>query len=235
MTGTHLSPEFGLTVDEIEADGLYIDRSIEMLLSSDTCIGLTKSFGLASIGFADALSQLNPDVVLVLGDRFEILSAVTSSLFANIPVAHCHGGELTEASFDDSIRHSITKMSQLHFVATEEYRQRVIQLGEQPTSVFTVGGLGFDSINNLKLYLVVILSALDFKFQKRNLIVTYHPVTADKKSCITCMEDLLSALSLLLILASFLLCQIVILTEEFFEKWLIIFVYLHPYLGLSLH
>ena len=138
MTGTHLSPEFGLTVDEIEADGLYIDRSIEMLLSSDTCIGLTKSFGLASIGFADALSQLNPDVVLVLGDRFEILSAVTSSLFANIPVAHCHGGELTEASFDDSIVYN-TKMSQLHFVATEEYRQRAYNLANnQPLYLLSV-------------------------------------------------------------------------------------------------
>ena len=141
-TGMHLSPEFGLTYREIERDGFCIDRKVEMLLSSDTAVGLAKSMGLALIGFGEALQQLQPDLVLVLGDRFEILSAAAAALVARIPLAHVHGGETSEGAFDEAIRHSITKMAQLHFVAAEEYRKRVVQLGERPERVFLVGGLG---------------------------------------------------------------------------------------------
>jgi len=140
VTGMHLSPEFGLTVQQIEADGYPIDWRAEMLLSSDTAVGITKSMGLALIGFADALAELQPDLLLVLGDRYEIMVAAQAAMIARIPIAHLHGGELTEGAFDDAIRHSITKMAHLHFVAAEEYRQRVIQLCEQPERVFCGAG-----------------------------------------------------------------------------------------------
>src|SRR3990172_5624742 len=136
VTGMHLSPEFGLTYREIEKDGFVIDHKVEMLLSSDTPAGLAKSMGVGLIGFGDAMQQLQPDLMLVLGDRFEIFSAVAAAMVARIPVAHLHGGEATEGLIDEPIRHSITKMSHLHFVAAEEYRKRVIQLGEQPERVF---------------------------------------------------------------------------------------------------
>ena len=123
-TGMHLSPEFGLTYREIEQDGFRIDRKVEMLTSSDTPVGIAKSMGLGLIGFADALNELRPDLIVVLGDRFEIFSAAAAALVARIPIAHLHGGETTEGAIDEAIRHSITKMSHLHFVAAEEYRQR---------------------------------------------------------------------------------------------------------------
>src|SRR3989344_3812726 len=150
-TGMHLSPEFGLTYREIEQAGFFIDRKVEMLLSSDTPVGVVKSMGLGMIGFADALNELKPDLLVVLGDRFEIFSAVSAALISRIPVAHLHGGETTEGAFDEAIRHSITKMSHLHFVAAEAYRKRVIQLGEHPERVFLVGGLGIDNIKKLPL------------------------------------------------------------------------------------
>ena len=151
-TGMHLSPEFGLTYREIEKDGFNIDRKVEMLLSSDTSTSIAKSMGLGMIGFADAFSDLSPDLLLVLGDRFEIFSAVSAAMVARIPVAHLHGGETTEGAFDEAIRHSITKMSHLHFVAAEEYRNRVIQLGEKPQNVFLVNGMGVDAIKETKFY-----------------------------------------------------------------------------------
>ena len=150
-TGMHLSPEFGLTYRDIEADGFRIDRKVEMLLSADTPSAISKSMGLAMIGFADAYDQLRPDLLLVLGDRYEILAAATAAMIARIPIAHLHSGETTEGAFDEAIRHSITKMSHLHFVAAEEYRKRVIQLGEHPDRVFQVGGLGIDNIHRLSL------------------------------------------------------------------------------------
>ena len=124
-TGMHLSPEFGLTVNAIEADGYHVDRKIEMLLSSDTAVGVTKSMGLGVIGFADALAELKPDLMLLLGDRYEIFAAASAAMIARVPIAHLHGGETTQGAFDESIRHSITKMSHLHFVAAEEYRHRI--------------------------------------------------------------------------------------------------------------
>ncbi|MFM2120705.1 MAG: hypothetical protein RL722_2173, partial [Pseudomonadota bacterium] len=144
-TGMHLSPEFGLTYREIEAAGIPIDARVEMLLSADSSSAVGKSMGLGLIGFADAYARLQPDLVLLLGDRFEIFAAAAAAMVAAIPIAHLHGGETTEGAFDESIRHAITKMAQLHFVAAEPYRRRVIQLGEAPERVFLVGGLGIDA------------------------------------------------------------------------------------------
>jgi len=194
-TGMHLSPEFGLTYRDIEGDGFQIDRRVEMLLSSDTPVGITKSMGLGLCGFADALAELKPDMLLVLGDRYEIFSAAAAAMIARIPIAHLHGGEATEGLIDESIRHSLTKMSHLHFVAAEEYRQRVIQLGEDPERVFLVGGLGIDSI--LKLDLLDrsdLETALDFRLGPRNLLVTFHPVTLEKNTAAMQMSELLSVL-----------------------------------------
>jgi GDP/UDP-N,N'-diacetylbacillosamine 2-epimerase (hydrolysing) len=150
-TGMHLSPEFGLTYKEIIKDGFCIDKKVEMLLSGDTPSDISKSTGLGLIGFANAFDDLNPDLIILLGDRFEILAASIAATFARIPIAHIHGGETTEGAFDESIRHSITKMSWWHFVAAEEYKNRVIQLGEDPGRVFNVGGLGVDAIKREKL------------------------------------------------------------------------------------
>lgn len=194
-TGMHLAPEFGYTYQQIEQDGFTIDRKVEILLSSDSPVGIAKSMGLGMIGFADAFNQLQPDLIVVLGDRFEIFSAVSAALVARIPVAHIHGGETTEGAFDEALRHSITKMSHLHFVAAEPYRQRVIQLGEQPEQVFLVGGLGIDNIKRLKLLdRNALEAALDFKFGSRNLLVTFHPVTLEHATAETQMQALLDAL-----------------------------------------
>jgi GDP/UDP-N,N'-diacetylbacillosamine 2-epimerase (hydrolysing) len=195
-TGMHLSPEFGLTYREIEKDGFTISRKIEMLTSSDTPVGIAKSMGLGLIGFADALNDLKPDLIVVLGDRFEIFSAVSAALVARIPVAHLHGGETTEGAFDEALRHSITKMSHLHFVAAEEYRQRVIQLGEQPDHVFLVGGLGIDGIKRLKLLdRAELEGSLSFKLGQKNLLITFHPVTLEDSTAGDQMTELLAALA----------------------------------------
>jgi len=194
-TGMHLSAQFGNTYKEIEGDGFAIDRKVQMLTGSDTGIGIAKSMGNGMIGFADALNELQPDLIVVLGDRFEIFSAVSAALVARIPVAHIHGGELTEGNFDDALRHSITKMSHLHFVAAEEYQNRVIQLGESPDRVFNVGGLGVDNIARTKLISKDELEReLQFKFQERNLIVTFHPVTLENDSGLKQLMEMLEAL-----------------------------------------
>jgi GDP/UDP-N,N'-diacetylbacillosamine 2-epimerase (hydrolysing) len=196
-TGTHLSPEFGLTYLEIEKDGFSIDHKVEMLLSSDTPSGVSKSMGLGLIGFGDALQQLQPDILLVLGDRFEVFPAVAAATVARIPIAHLHGGESTEGAFDESIRHSITKMSHFHFVAAEEYRKRVIQLGEQPNQVFLVGGLGIDSIKKLDLLDRSDLErSLEFQLGPKNLLITFHPVTLENETSAKHMAELLAALEL---------------------------------------
>lgn len=194
-TGTHLSPEFGLTFREIEQDGFQIDRKVEMLTSSDTPVGIAKSMGLGLIGFADALNELHPDLIVVLGDRFEIFSAVSAALVARIPVAHVHGGETTEGSIDEGLRHSITKMSHLHFVAAEEYRQRVIQLGEQPDRVFMVGGLGVDNIKRMKLLdREALEQSLGIQLGEKSLLVTFHPVTLETGTAADQMAALLAVL-----------------------------------------
>lgn len=194
-TGTHLSPEFGLTFREIEQDGFQIDRKVEMLTSSDTPVGIAKSMGLGLSGFADALNELHPDLIVVLGDRFEIFSAVSAALVARIPVAHVHGGETTEGSIDEALRHSITKMSHLHFVAAEEYRQRVIQLGEQPDHVFMVGGLGVDNIKRMKLLdREALEQSLGIQLGEKSLLVTFHPVTLETGTAADQMAALLAVL-----------------------------------------
>jgi GDP/UDP-N,N'-diacetylbacillosamine 2-epimerase (hydrolysing) len=192
--GMHLAPEFGCTYREIERDGFTVDRKVELLLSSDTPVGISKSIGLGVVGFADALQQLAPDIVVVLGDRFEILAAAVAATMARIPLAHIHGGEASEGAFDESLRHSITKMAHLHFVAAEEYRRRVIQLGEQPERVFLVGGMGVDAISRLKLLERRELeSELGFRLAPRNLLLTFHPATLEGATAGKQMEELLAA------------------------------------------
>jgi len=194
-TGMHLSPEFGLTYKEIEKDGYKINKKVEMLISSDSPSGITKSVGIGMIGFSDAIKSLKPDLVLVLGDRFEMFAAVSAAMIARIPVAHCHGGEATEGLIDEPIRHCITKMSQLHFVASQEYKNRVVQLGEQPDRVFLVGGLGIDSINKIQLLNKEDLEkSIKFKFGKKNILVTFHSVTLENSTAEEQMHELLSAL-----------------------------------------
>jgi len=194
VTGMHLSPEFGLTYKEIEKD-FKIDKKIEMLLSSDTSIGISKSMGLAQISFAEAYDELKPDILVVLGDRYEIFSAVSSAMISRIPIAHLHGGETTEGAFDESIRHSITKMSHLHFTATDEYKNRVIQLGEHPNRVFNVGGIGIENIKRLKLLIKEKFEkSIDFKLNKKNILVTFHPVTLEKSTASAQFQELLNAI-----------------------------------------
>lgn len=194
VTGMHLSPEFGLTYKEIEKE-FKIDKKVEMLLSSDTSIGISKSMGLAQISFAEAYDELKPDIVVVLGDRYEIFSATSTAMIARIPIVHLHGGETTEGAFDESIRHSITKMSHLHFTATEEYRNRVIQLGEHPSKVFNVGGMGIENIKRLKLLTKKEFeNSIDFKLNKKNILVTFHPVTLENSTAQEQFQELLDVI-----------------------------------------
>ena len=193
-TGMHLSPEFGYTINEIQEEDFKVDKKIEILLSSDTSVGVSKSMGLAQISFAEAYDELKPDLILVLGDRYEILAAVTTAMIARIPVAHLNGGEKTEGAIDESIRHSITKMSHLHFTATEEYRKRVIQMGESPKLVFNVGEVGLDNIFLKKLYSrEEFEKSIDFKLRKNNILITFHPVTLEKGMAIRQFKELLNA------------------------------------------
>lgn len=194
-TAMHLSPEFGMTVQEIESDGFQIDRRVEMLLSSDAAVAIAKSMGVGMIGLSDALRSLAPDILLVLGDRFEIFAAAAAAMALRIPIAHLHGGESSEGAIDEAIRHSITKMSHLHFVAAEDYRRRVIQLGEQPDRVYLVGGLGVDAIKHVPLMTRVELERdLGYQFAERNLLVTFHPETLGATSSSDQMRELLAAL-----------------------------------------
>jgi len=182
VTGMHLSPLYGSTVSEIERDGFHIDAKVDMLLASDTPVGIAKSIGLGTIGFAEAFDRLRPDIVVILGDRFEMLAPAQAAMVARIPIAHLYGGEATEGMIDEAVRHAITKMSHLHFTSHDEYRRRVIQLGEDPSRVFNVGAIGIDSIRSLKLLnREEFESSINFKLGKRNLLITFHPVTLDEK------------------------------------------------------
>ena len=191
VTGMHLSPEFGLTYKDIEKD-FKIDKTIEMLLSSDTSVGISKSMGLAQISFSEAYKELKPDIVLILGDRYEIFSAVSTAMISKIPIAHLHGGETTEGAFDESIRHSISKMSHLHFPATDEYRNRVIQLGEHPDRVFNVGGLGIENIKRLPLLnKQEFEKSINFELGQKNILITFHSVTLEDLTAKQKFQELL--------------------------------------------
>src|SRR5690554_566212 len=193
VTGAHLSPEFGLTYKNIENDGFVIDEKVEILLSSDTPASIAKTMGLAMMGMADVLPRLNPDLIVILGDRYEMLSIASAATIFKIPIAHLHGGEITEGAYDDAIRHSITKMSHLHFTSTEEYKKRVVQLGENPENVLNVGAIGLDNIRDLKLLSKEELEAdLDIKFKKHNYQVTFHPETLGSLSSAEQFQNLLN-------------------------------------------
>jgi GDP/UDP-N,N'-diacetylbacillosamine 2-epimerase (hydrolysing) len=195
VTGMHLSHEFGNTYKEIEKDGFRIDRKVDILLSSDTSVGIAKSMGLAMISAAEALDELKPDAVVILGDRYEAFSIASVCVVSRIPIVHIHGGESTEGLIDDPFRHSITKMSHLHFCALDEYRNRIIQLGENPDTVFSVGAIGLDNILNLKLLnKKEIETRFEFKFLEKNVLVTFHPVTLENNTASMQFEELLNAL-----------------------------------------
>ena len=195
VTGMHLSPEFGLTYQEIEKDGYPITAKVEMLLSSDTNVGITKSMAVALMGFADFFEHNKPDMVVILGDRYEMLMVAVAAMIAKIPIAHIHGGELTEGLIDEAIRHSITKMSFLHFTATNEYMKRVIQLGEQPNRVHNVGALGVENIKTVALLKQKELErALGFELKEKMILVTYHPVTLENMSAKQQFQNVLSVL-----------------------------------------
>lgn len=195
VTGMHLSSKFGFTYKEIEKD-FKINKKINLLLSSDTDLGVSKSIGKAITSFSRAYNELRPDIMLFLGDRYEIFSAAIAAMLAKIPIAHIHGGETTEGSLDEAMRHSITKMSHLHFVSNEKYKRRVIQLGEKPNSVFNVGALGVENIKKVKLIKKKQLETeINFKFLKNNLMVTFHPETLENNLNQMHIKELFTALS----------------------------------------
>ncbi len=194
-TGMHLSPEFGLTVNQIEADGFAVDARVEMLLSADTATGVVKSMGVGLIGLADAFERLRPDIVVLLGDRFEILAAAQAAMVMRIPIAHLHGGERTEGAFDEGIRHAVTKMAHWHFVAAEEYRRRVVQLGEAPDRVFNVGAPGLDALDHLQwLDREALAQSLQMPLAQPLFLVTYHPATLGDLDPVQAQAQLLAAL-----------------------------------------
>jgi len=195
VAGMHLSPEFGLTVRAIEQDGFEIGERIEMLLSSDTPEGIAKSMGLGTIGFAQAYARLRPDILLVLGDRFEMHAAVVAALPFKIPVAHIHGGESSEGLIDESIRHSITKMSHLHFASTEFYARRIVQMGEEPWRVVVSGAPSLDNLHNVRLLSRQELEdRYGLRLTDQILLVTYHPVTLEYEHTEAHVRELLAAL-----------------------------------------
>jgi GDP/UDP-N,N'-diacetylbacillosamine 2-epimerase (hydrolysing) len=195
-TGAHLAPEFGSTYREIEADGFSVDRAIDLQLGDDTPVGVGHAMGRALSGLADVLAALRSDLLVLLGDRYEVLCAAAAALVARVPIAHLHGGEITEGAFDDAIRHAVTKMSHLHFVAAEEYRRRVLQMGESADRVFLVGGLGVDAITRLELLDRPALEReLGFRFCAKSLLITFHPATLDPTESSTQIAELLAALA----------------------------------------
>ena len=195
VTGTHLSAEFGLTYKEIEKD-FKINKKIDIDLTLDTSLGISRSMSIAQISFAKAYNKLNPDIIILLGDRYEIFSAASAAMISKLPIAHIHGGEISEGSLDDCMRHCISKMSHLHFVATEEYRTRLIQLGENPSRVFNVGGLGIENIKRFQLLnKSEFEKSIHFKLNKKNILITFHPVTLENNTSKLHFQELLKAIN----------------------------------------
>lgn len=194
ITGMHLSPEFGLTYKEIEEE-FSIDEKIDIDLSDDSPLGIANSMALMQVGATKALSKLQPDILVLLGDRYEIFSAASAALISTIPIVHIHGGETTEGAYDEAFRHSITKMSHLHFTATDAYKNKVIQLGEEPQRVFNVGGMGIESIKRLQLLSKEAFEeSIDFKLNKKNILITFHPVTLEVATAKEQFSSLLEAI-----------------------------------------
>lgn len=195
VTGMHLSPEFGMTVKEIEADGLPVDKKIEIVLSSDTPVAISKAMGLAMISFSEYFEECNPDSLIVLGDRYETLAVCSAAMNARIPIFHLHGGETTEGLIDEAIRHSITKMSYLHFTSTEGYRKRVIQMGEEPARVFNVGAIGVENALRIERMTVKELEqSLGVNLGAQYAVGTFHPVTLENSTAENQTQELLAAL-----------------------------------------
>lgn len=195
VSGTHLSSEFGYTVDQIISDGFEVTERVEMLLSSDSDVGTVKSLGLGIIGYADALSRQRPDMLVLLGDRYEALGVAQAAMLMKIPILHIHGGEITEGAYDDAIRHAITKLSFLHATSTDEYRQRVIQLGEEPSRVRTVGAIGLDHLERSSFMTTEEISeSLGFELGEQFAVMTYHPVTLADESPVETFKNITSAL-----------------------------------------
>lgn len=195
-TGMHLSPEFGYTVTNIRDEGFAVDETVETLLSSDSGVGVAKSVGLGVIGFADAFARLKPDIVVVLGDRYETLAAAQAAMFMRLPMAHLFGGDVTEGAVDESIRHALTKMSHLHFATNADSARRLMQLGEDPSRVFTVGSPGIDSIKRLKLMdRETIGREVGMPLGQRNILITFHPVTVETDHSVVALDELFAALS----------------------------------------
>ncbi len=194
VTGMHLSHEFGMTYKMIEKDGFKIDYKVETLISGDSGASVSKSVGLGIIGFTDVFEKLRPDLILVLGDRFEIFSAVSAGMALRIPIAHCHGGELSLGAIDDAMRHSITKMSHIHFVSTEDYSKRIVQLGEEKSRVFNVGALGIESLKKIKFKSKKQLkNELGINFLEKSFLITFHPETLNKKTSESKFAEILKA------------------------------------------
>lgn len=196
VTGMHLSPEFGMTVKEIENDGIPIDKKIEILLSSDSAVAVSKAMGLALISFSEYFEEARPDALMVLGDRYETLAVCIAAMNARIPIIHIHGGETTEGAIDEAIRHSITKMSNLHFTSTENYRKRVIQLGEHPQNVFNVGALGVENALNTELYSMdEFRDVYGIDLNQKYAVGTFHPVTLENDSAESQISEIIKAIS----------------------------------------
>lgn len=195
VTNMHLMPEFGNTYREIEADGFVIDKKVPMSAPTNDANGVVKSMSMELSGLADALQDLSPDMMVILGDRYEMLMAASTALIYKIPIAHLYGGEITEGAFDDAIRHAITKMSHLHFTSTEEYRQRVIQMGENPERVFYVGSIGVENAQKVSLMSKEdLMDSLHFNMDKNTVVATYHPVTLSNNSIESQINAFLEAL-----------------------------------------
>lgn len=196
VTGSHLEKKFGHTIDEIVDDGFKVDLSLNLDINDDSATSTAKSTSHSILGFSEAFNKFLPDLIIILGDRYELLGAAISAMYHHIPIAHLHGGEVTEGAMDESIRHSLSKFSHIHFVANEDYKKRVMQLGENPDLIFNVGGLGVDAIKRIKLISrAKIEEKLKIKFKKKNLLVTFHPVTLAKLSSAKQMNTLLKVLS----------------------------------------